>query len=463
MNRLPFLLLWTTVAVQAAEPLIVSRATPLLAQCGQDDQSGGAALATLEPGQQLKLRFALAGTDNRCYSVSWTDGDRRLAGYVSKADVAGLESFDRERRNSSSTTSRGTRSKSLSVTPAPEATVESAGRPAALLTALRSAIEAQHARRPDRILEILDEADAPADDRDVTVLRGQAYLYMTRPSEALEILQPALERNPQDPDILGLIGFAFSQQDRPRQAVEYLDRSLALRPNASYEALRKAVARETAANGEQGQAFGSRFTLRYEGDALPDEKARALVKEFEGQVNRIQFRLGCRSTDRLPVIIRTMDGYRRASGVAQWAGGHYDGRIHIAVPPSGDADEYVRETFAHEFVHACLSQKGVYPLWLHEGMAQRLSGRVTSESGRQTLAAISREDLLPSLNQLAGGWSHLNSQSAMVAYGLAAFAVETLYEQHRDDGVRSLLNSPHRIPTEARKLDDAIKTKLGSR
>jgi len=457
MKRLFLAALCAAIAAHAAEPLVVSRATPLLARCGGDS---GERLATLEEGHQVRLRFALAGADNRCYSVSWTQDGQRLSGYVAKSDVSGLDAFDERLRSASSSPRRGNRHAAPAIVPDTAPEIEPVGRPAPLLAALRSAIEAQHARRPDRILEILDEVAAPEDDRDVAVLRGQAYLYMTRPSEALAILQPALELHPGDPDLLGLIGFAYSQQDRQRQAVEYLDRSLAVRHNPSFEGLRKAVAREAASNSGQGQAFGSRFTLRYEGEALPDDKARALVKEFEGEVNRIQFRIGCRSTDRLPIIVRTMAGYRESTGVAQWAGGHYDGRIHIAVPPSGDADQYVRETFAHEFVHACLSRKGVYPLWLHEGMAQHLSGRVTSESGRQTLSMIHKEGLLPSLNQLAGGWSHLNSQSAMVAYGLAAFAVETLYEEHRDDGVRSLLNSPHRIPSEAKRLDVSIRAKL---
>lgn len=454
--------LWIAAAVgSAAEPLVVSRTTALTQSCGE----GGGALAELQPGQEVRLRFALAGSDNRCYSVSSEVDGKRVAGYVSKSDVQGLDAYEQRLRQSTAARQGPVRTSSRTppaaiVPDPPLETAEPAGRPAKLLAALRAAIEAQHARRPDQILSILDEAQAPDSDRDVSVLRGQAYLYLTRPSEALEILEPALKRYPDDPDLLGLIGFAYSQQDRPKQAVEYLDRALKVQHNPSYARLRKRMAREAENGDATGRAFGSRFTIRYEGEALPDDKARALVKEFEGEVNRIQFRLGCRTTDRLPVIVRTMEGYQRASGVAQWAGGHYDGRIHIAVPPSGDADAYVRETFAHEFTHACLSRKGVYPLWLHEGLAQHLSGRVTSESGRQTLAAIDREGLLPSLNQLAGSWAGFNDQSAMVAYALAAFAVETLYDERGDAGVRSLINTPKRIPGEAQRLDASIRERL---
>ena len=52
------------------------------------------------------------------------------------------------------------------MTPAPEPKLEAAGRSAQLLAALRKAVEAQRAGRPDGILDALKGPDIPADDRD---------------------------------------------------------------------------------------------------------------------------------------------------------------------------------------------------------------------------------------------------------------------------------------------------------
>jgi len=37
-----------------------------------------------------------------------------------------------------------------------------------------------------------------------------------------------------------------------------------------------------------------------------------------------------------------------------------------------------RQVFAHELVHACLANIGSWPAWLHEGLAQKLSGEPVS-------------------------------------------------------------------------------------
>src|SRR5690606_35507526 len=169
-------------------------------------------------------------------------------------------------------------------------------------------------------------------------------------------------------------GVAAFQQDRIPQARQYLTQSLALEHNPMLEKLFRRIETEASSDQSNEATYGSRFVMRYEGEALLQQAARNLAKSFDGEITRITRRLNCPLNDRLVVIVQALESYRRATGAAEWSGGRYDGRIHIAVPPSGQADEYVRETFAHEFVHACLARKGSWPAWLHEGLAQQFSG-----------------------------------------------------------------------------------------
>lgn len=462
-SRLLFGVLIAAAGSGAAKDLVVTaETTRLQGRCGDEQQT----VAELPRGTSVRLRFAVAGADGRCWSVSSEIDGRRVAGYVAKSDVAGLERYEEELRRSAPTVgggSAGARRAAVQVAPAVEPKLEPVGRSAALLDALRRGVEANRTRRPNDTLRILEEAEAPDGDRDVSVLRADAYLQLSRPREALEAMEDALRLSPDDPDLLGLSGYAYFLQDQPQRAEKLLAASLAERHTPSFETVLQQVRREASAGATDGQAYGSRFRMRFEGDALPEDAAHALAKEFEGELNRVQFRLGCPFTERLPIIIRTMESYRQASGTAQWSGGHFDGRIHIAVPPSGRADAYVRETFSHELVHACLARKGRYPVWIHEGLAELLSGRKTSPQGRAMLARLAEEDRLPSMKQLSGSWMRLGSTEASIAYGLSALAAETLYEDLGDAGVRSVLNSPARIDKEAERLDKRLREILRNR
>ena len=247
------------------------------------------------------------------------------------------------------------------------------------------------------------------------------------------------------------------QQDRMPQARQYLKQSLAVEANPSLEQLYRRIEREESADAGSSETFGSRFVLRYEGQALPQPAARALAKDFDREITRITSQLGCSMNDRLTVIVQTLDNYRRATGAAEWSGGRYDGRIHIAVPPSGQPDDFVRATFAHELVHACLSRTGQWPSWLHEGLAQELSGRRLGEDERQTLVALRNSAGLPTLDRLTGGWARMGAREAAVAYSLALAAAQILRQDLQDYGLRNLLRQPERLGDVQTQLDGKLK------
>ena len=74
----------------------------------------------------------------------------------------------------------------------------------------------------------------------------------------------------------------------------------------------------------------------------------------------------------------------------EWSGGEFDGRIHIPVLDKGSLDPQVRQTLAHESVHACMAQLGQFPTWLAEGVAQKLSGAELSPATRATIDQMAK-------------------------------------------------------------------------
>jgi hypothetical protein len=215
--------------------------------------------------------------------------------------------------------------------------------------------------------------------------------------------------------------------------------------------VRRRIELELQTDQASETTYGMRLALQYEGAAIPDAVARKLAQEFEAQINKVIFQLGCKFNDRISVIVRTQENYQQATGSAEWSGGRYDGRIHIVVPPSGEPDQYVRQTFAHEFVHACLARRGPWPSWFHEGMAQKISGRTLTPQARDILTQLNQTDQLPTLDQLNGGWARLGTRQASIAYSLALAAAQVLCQDLQDYGVRNLLNNPDRLAAVAKR------------
>lgn len=439
----------------AADLVVKLGGAPLLASCGD----ASSALGQLDAGTTVSLRFSIAGAATTCHSVNAEVGGRKLAGYVAKESLGGLDEVERQRRNSSTTAPSGGSNAAPAPTTAPEValTLDEAS---AYIGVLKAAADALKSDDPNRALATIRESNVPATDRNAAVISAQASLRLTRPSDALAALETALTAHPDDPVLLGLAGVASLQRDKRPEALRYLKRSLAIEPNASFDAVRARVEREMQADQASETTYGMRLTLRYEGAALPDDAARSLAKEFEAQVNKVIFQLGCKFDDRVSVIVRTQENYHQASGAAEWSGGVYDGRIQIAVPPSGKADDYVRQTFAHEFVHACLARRGPWPSWFHEGMAQKISGKTLGAQEREYLTRMNKADQLPKLAQLSGGWASMGGQQAAIAYAMALAAAQVLYQDQQDYGVRNLLNNPDRLPAIAERIDARLRESL---
>lgn len=449
-------------AVGLASPLLAAdlgvtdAGASLLATCGDESS----AIHELEPGTTVSLRFSIAGSATTCHSVTAEVDGRKVVGFVAKESLAGLDELEQQRRSSSTVASsgRGPASAKLPVAPAlvdiPVADIAAAN------AALQAAADALRDDDPNRALALIRDSGVPATDRNAAILSAQASLKLTRPQDALTALEHALVEHPDDAVLLGLAGAASFQRDRRPEALRYLKRSLALQPNSSFDALRRRIEHEVDTDQASETTYGMRLALRYEGAALPDAAARGLAQEFETQINKVVFQLGCKFDDRINVIVRTQENYRQATLAAEWSGGRYDGRIHIAVPPSGEADQYVRQTFAHEFVHACLARRGPWPSWFHEGMAQKLSGRTLTPQAREALTQLNKADGLPTLDQLNGGWARLGTQQASIAYALALAAAQVMYQDLQDYGVRNLLNNPDRLDAAAQRVDTRLRETL---
>jgi tetratricopeptide (TPR) repeat protein len=372
-------------------------------------------VTNLPAGTPVEIRFRLSdGSD--CFKVSALLDGKLVMGYVPASLLSGLDQFEQGRTSAASAD-----------------TIRE-------LRPMEAASQKLIVHSGDLALE-----------------RASQLLASNQPAKALELLEPAAKRHKNDPNVLLLTGLAAYRSDQLRAAIDYWRQSLDLAPNETLARVYERVRREAAADQSAEKLLGMHIALRYEGEALPSDTARAILSTLDEDYGRISGQLGCTSEERIVAIVQSREAYLRGTGAAEWSGGEYDGRIHIAWTEGKQVGPQMRRALAHELVHACLtgipSGTAPWPAWLQEGLAQKLSGDQLSPASRVQLQQLAAARQIPRLEDLHQDWSQLSIDNARLAYNLALAAADALYENYASSGIRNVVSNPQRLPQVAAELD----------
>jgi tetratricopeptide (TPR) repeat protein len=394
--------------------------TPLRSGCEAGDET----IATLPAGTPVEVRFRVAdGSD--CFKISATVNGKPVVGYVGSSALSNVDQFEQQRNAAVSLDS------SRALNPA----------------AAASKVEAESKK-------------VAARSGDPALQQASQLIEANQPSRALEILEPLLKRNPKNPDLLLLAGLAAYRADQARTALDYWKQSLDLAPNDALTRIYDKVRRESESDRSGDKLYGLHVALRYEGQTLPADTARAVVATLDEEFSRVSSLLGCWADERIVAIVQSRDAYLRSTGAAEWSGGQYDGRIHISWMEGTDVSPEIRRRLAHELVHACLTNLSAggppAPAWLQEGLAQKLSGDTLSTASRDRLRALAEARQIPRLEDLRQNWSRLSTENARIAYNLALAAADALYENFSSYGIRNVVSNPQILEQVTAEIDKKL-------
>lgn len=198
------------------------------------------------------------------------------------------------------------------------------------------------------------------------------------------------------------------------------------------------------------------LTLHYPSGSVSASVAREMLDALDEEYARIRHELGCMIGAKVTAIVVSQDIWP-AMGHAPSSGGMFDGRINVPlVYERSRVGPQMRKVFAHEMVHACVARFGSFPTWLHEGLAQRLSGdRLTEDQRRQLRQAVSA-GRLPGLERLAGYWGGLSAEQASTAYAYSLWAAEVRAETDGAESIRQLLRNPSRLKDLTERLNQTL-------
>jgi hypothetical protein len=399
--------------VLLASALVVKQDAPLRSGCEASDD----VVAQAPAGSPVQIRFAMNGPTETCYKVAVEIGGKTLSGFVPASALNGVEDFTKQ------------------VQQAPQVTQSSHNTGPASAASLPA---------------IQGSADNP-------LVKASKLIEQRQPRAALELIEQTIRVQGRSYEALVLAGIAASQADENRIALEYLRDAQRGRQDLSVQRLIEKLERESAGDKSGEKLYGNRFLLRYEGGVVNPDVAHSMIALLEREFSRVSAQLGCRMDERITTVVQSWPAYRATTGAAEWSGGQFDGsKIRIPLAESKTIDERTRQVFAHELVHACLANLGSWPAWLHEGLAQKLSGEILTSEMRNNLRALLRANKVPRLENMSQSWSRLSAQHASAAYALAFAAADLLWEHYANFGISNVLRNPSMLPTITADLDKRL-------
>ena len=371
-------------------------------------------MAALPAGSPIEIRFAMTGPVETCYKVFASVNGKPLQGYLPASALSGLEDFESARKSA----------------PAIEVSRE-----------VQKAIAA---------------APVVAGSTDQLLEKASALLQEHRPGPAREMVEKGMLVTGRAYSYLLLAGLASYQGDDMKAALDYLKEAEQLKPDLSVERMIAKLEKEMGGDKSGDKLFGNRFLLRYEGGVLDTDVARSMLSLLDEEYSRISNELGCRTDERIVTVVQSLKAFRASTDAAEWSGGQFDGKIRIPVLEAKSISAATRRAFAHEVVHACLASMGSWPAWLHEGMAQRLSGDTQSASVKRMVKSALRNGTLPKLENMSQSWSRMSPQHAAMAYGYSLTAVDLMMEEYKAYGIQNILRNPERLPQITAELDKSL-------
>ena len=275
-------------------------------------------------------------------------------------------------------------------------------------------------------------------DANVAMGAGLAA-YMLGRSDAEMWFVRALKLQPNLTQASILLGDLQHRSGRLDEAIATYEAALKLAPKGTTGQLDDRLAawrKEQLLVGRFSRSSGTHFTVLFEGPA--DEiLARRIVDHLESAYLHVGESLTAYPTQSITVILYTTQQFQDITRTPAWAGGAYDGRIHVPVRGALQQVDQLDRVLTHEFVHAVVANIGgpAVPVWLNEGLATALEpGGV--DRANAVLAAI---NVRPHLQQLQGSFAQLDAAEARVAYAYSTHAVRRMIELRGPQAVVALL------------------------
>lgn len=275
------------------------------------------------------------------------------------------------------------------------------------------------------------------EDASALVGLGLSQYRLSRNNDAVISLNRALTLNPDIQHAHVLLGNLALKRDDLEAAIRHYETALQQDPNdvAAQDGLFTAR-RQYQAEARWHRLFSPHFVVKF--DASSHRIANQAIERLEQLYKEIGRKLGYYPDETIVVILYSDRLFTDMTDSPAWAGGLFDGKIHVACRTLLQDAVSVKAALAHEYAHAIVHRLsgGHAPTWLSEGLALYFEGRGTAWS-RDLLAR--RQGEIRPLHSLHGSFLGLRHDEPAVAYAESYSAAQALIDRYGLARVRRLL------------------------
>lgn len=201
---------------------------------------------------------------------------------------------------------------------------------------------------------------------------GLSWHRAGRDGQAQPALERALALDPHVGQAHKLLGDILERQGEVGAAAAHFEIALRQDP-ADVDVKERLLGLRRAV---QFEATLDRLYSRHVTVAFDGADNRALALEIARQLDRTADEVGRRFgyVPQAPIValLYPPDRFRSVTGSPSWAGGLFDGRLHLPTERLRGSDESRQALLTHEYAHAVVHRLsgGRAPMWLQEGLAR---------------------------------------------------------------------------------------------
>jgi len=292
-----------------------------------------------------------------------------------------------------------------------------------------------------------------------TILKvANAFQKIEDNESARNLLERLLASSPRNPAALLALARLYYQLGNFSEARFYTDRCLEISPeDPGAVSLLAKISREEGIERNFAQERSVHFVLTFE-EKIPRDWIIDLLDTFEEAFSKVGDFLGYFPSERTSVIIYSPEDFHKISALPGWAGGLYDGKIRIPIPPEVNSPENLKGTVFHEYTHHLIHflTDGKCPTWLNEGLAQISEGLVKQDAER----ILARKDTsqIPSIRKLDGPFFKVkNKWQAKQYYAFSLLAVNWILEEKGAKVIQNILSDLRKRPN----IDEVLIANIG--
>jgi tetratricopeptide (TPR) repeat protein len=279
-------------------------------------------------------------------------------------------------------------------------------------------------------------------NRDTSLQLAIVYFLLKDDWNAEHHFRESLKFDPKNTEALNYLGEISWRKENLDEAMEFWQKSLEIKSDPVIKDRLDRLKRERRASSSYENDESRHFIMRYDGGKADPFLVAEISDFLEETYQKLSLRLEAYPTAPFVVILYPQERFQSVTDAPEWSAGINDGKIKLPIRGIKELNDEIRNVLIHELTHSFVNFKtgGNCPVWLHEGLAQRMEGKQVSQEADQILSALATEQKLPGIARLNGSFVGASEDVAQFMYVQSLSFTDFLINRYRFPQMNLLLD-----------------------